>query len=104
MSTLIDELAQADAMLQDAESRVAQASRQLRHAKAELHDCRAEVRRLIRELKTGESRFPLLERISPNGQSVAPNGTPDEHQRGPTTFPEMQSPETATKPRGRKAQ
>ena len=95
MSNLIDELAQADADLEMAEAEVAEASRHLRHAKRDLRDCRLEVRRIIRELKTGKSRFPLLERIAPNGESISPNGTPDEHQRGPTAFPDVQSPAAA---------
>ena len=62
-----------------------EASSRLRQCKRELHACREELSRLIKELKTGESRYPLLERFGANGQSINP--TPDEHQRGPTEFP-----------------
>ena len=85
MTNLIDEITQADQNLENAEIRVAEASRRLRAAKRELKDCRHEVRLLIRELKTGQSRYPILERIERS------NGTADEHQRGPTVFPQAAS-------------
>jgi hypothetical protein len=92
---LIDEITQADQKLREAEARVTEASRRLRHAKIELGECRAELSRLIQELATGESRFPLLERFAPNGDRLHP--TADEHQRGPTEFPDPQTPAPARK-------
>jgi hypothetical protein len=116
MSNLIDEITQADQKLEAAEAQAAEASRQLRRAKRELKDCRQELRLLIKELKTGQSCYPIFERISrsaecegtsaecteadrvngtPRTPHSAPRTTPDEHQRGPTVFPEVQSPEPA---------
>lgn len=93
MSNLIDEITQADQALRDAEDRATEASRLMRLCKRELRDCREELSRLILELKTGDSRYSLLERFGPGGERLLPNGQPlepthDEHQRGPTEFPE----------------
>jgi chromosome segregation ATPase len=81
----IDEITQADQKLEAAEAQVAEASRRLRRAKRELKDCRQEIRLLIKELKTGQSRYPVFERIERS------RGTADEHQRGPTVFPQAAS-------------
>jgi DNA repair ATPase RecN len=81
MTNLIDEITEADQNLEAAEIRVAEASRQLRSAKRELKDRRQEIRLLIRELKTGQSRYPVFERIERSNGATA-----DEHQRGPTVF------------------
>ena len=86
MTDLIDEITQADQKLEAAEAQVAEASRRLRRAKRELKDCRQEIRELIRELKTGESRYPVFERIERSNGATA-----DEHQRGPTVFPQAAS-------------
>jgi chromosome segregation ATPase len=90
MSNLIDEITQADQNLEAAEIRVSEASRRLRAAKRELKDCRSEIRLLIKELKTGQSRYPVFERIERS------KGTADEHQRGPTVFPKVQSSASAS--------
>jgi len=87
MTDLIDEITQADQNLEAAEIRVTEASRQLRAARRELKDCRQEIRLLIKELKSGQSRYPILERI----ERRTLNGTADEHQRGPTVFPQAVS-------------
>lgn len=86
MTNLIDEITQADQNLEAAEIRVAEASRRLRTAKRELKDCRQEIRLLIKELKTGQSRYPVFERIERSKGTTA-----DEHQRGPTVFPQAAS-------------
>ncbi len=70
--TLIDEITAADQELRAAEARATEASRRLRQCKRELRDCRAELSRLILELKTGESRYPMLERFAPNGDRIPP--------------------------------
>jgi len=87
MTDLIEEITQADQKLEAAEAQVAEASRRLRRAKRELKDCRQEIRLLIKELKSGQSRYPILERI----ERRTLNGTADEHQRGPTVFPHTAS-------------
>ena len=91
MSNLIDEITRADQDLRNAEERATEASRHLRACKRELRDCRAELSRLILELRTGQSRYPMLEQFGPDGTRLRPNGQPvdthDEHQRGPTAFP-----------------
>ena len=84
MTDLINEITEADQKLEAAEQKTAEASRQLRRAKRELKDCRQEIRLLIKELKTGQSRYPVFERIERKG-------TADEHQRGPTVFPQVAS-------------
>jgi hypothetical protein len=89
---LIDEITDADEQLRQAETETAEASRTLRQCKRRLRERRLELSRLIQELRTGQSRVPLLERIAPNGDRLSPSGIPlataDEHQRGPTTFPQ----------------
>jgi chromosome segregation ATPase len=92
---LIDEITNADQELRAAEARATEASRHLRACKRELRECREELSRLVRELKTGQSRHPLLERFGPTGERLLPNGqaTHDEHQRGPTEFPAEPAPE-----------
>lgn len=92
---LIDEITQADQNLEAAEIRVSEASRRLRAAKRELKDCRQEIRLLIKELKTGQSRYPVFERIERSNPG-APGPTADEHQRGPTAFPKVQSSASAS--------
>jgi hypothetical protein len=100
--SLIDELALADTELEQAEAAVAEASRRLRRAKNDQREARQEVHRLIRELKSRESRYPLLERITANGEAVPLSTTPDEHQRGPTAFPEpAPAPRARTRKNGR---
>jgi hypothetical protein len=95
MSDLIDEITEADQKLEAAEQKAAEASRQLRRAKRELKDARQEVRLLIKELRSGQSRYPILERIelrTSKGTPGAPgSSTADEHQRGPTVFPQAAS-------------
>jgi chromosome segregation ATPase len=86
MTNLIDEITQADQKLEAAEAQVADASRILRRAKRELKDRRQEIRLLIKELKTGQSRYPVFERIARSNGATA-----DEHQRGPTVFPQTAS-------------
>jgi hypothetical protein len=90
---LIDEITAADDELRQAEANATEASARLRNARSQVRACREELSRLIRELKTGESRYPLLERISLGG--VLPP-THDEHQRGPTAFQEPTSPHLGT--------
>jgi hypothetical protein len=63
VSNLTDEIVQADTALQQAEIQVADASRRLRQSRREHRKCREELSRLIKELRTGESRYPLLERF-----------------------------------------
>jgi hypothetical protein len=74
LSTLIDEISQAVEDLRTAEEETTAASKQLRQCKSRLKECRAELSRLILELKTGESRYPLIERFTATGESVSPNG------------------------------
>lgn len=74
MSTLIDEITNADQELRTAETETTAASKQLRQCKRRLKDCRSELSRLILELKTGESRYPLIERFTAAGETVIPNG------------------------------
>jgi chromosome segregation ATPase len=88
MSNLIDELAAAEDALSRAEARATEASRNLRECKSAERECRQELRTIVKELKTQQSRYPLLERITPNGQCEPLKATHDEHQRGPTAFPE----------------
>jgi chromosome segregation ATPase len=108
MSNLTDEIVQADQALRDAEERATEASRRMRQCKRELRDCREELSRLILELKTGESRHPLLERFGPGGERLLPNGQPlehthDEHQRGPTAFPEGKTIDVSNLPKPARA-
>jgi hypothetical protein len=84
MSNLIDELNDIDDALLAAEERHTEASRILRQCKNEVAKLRKEERKLIKELKTGQSRYPLIERIGTNGDALPP--TADERQRGPTAF------------------
>ncbi len=77
MPNLTDEIVQADSALQEAEERVTEASRQLRQSRRKHRECREELSRLIKELKTGESRYPLLERFEASGESTSPNGQND---------------------------
>ncbi|MGO9596470.1 MAG: hypothetical protein ACLP7Q_00435 [Isosphaeraceae bacterium] len=70
MPNLIDEISQADADLQAAETEATAAWKSLRECKLRLRKCRAELSRLIKELKTGESHYPLLERIDRNGEII----------------------------------
>jgi len=73
---LIDEISKADADLQAAETETTVASKSLRECKLRLRNCRAELSRLIKELRTGESRYPLLERIGGNGETAPPGPGP----------------------------
>lgn len=86
MNNLIDEITQADQKLEAAEAQVADASRVLRRAKRELKDRRQEIRLLIKELQSGQSRYPVFERIQRSNGATA-----DEHQRGPTVFSQAAS-------------
>ncbi len=64
MTNITDEIVSADEALQAAETRVSEASRILRQYRREHRTAREELSRLIKELRTGESRYPLLERIA----------------------------------------
>jgi len=84
MSNIIDEITQADQDLRQAEIRATEASARLRRCKHEARSARAELSRLILELRTGESRYRLLERIEVNGERVSANGSPidaEEHDQ-----------------------
>ncbi len=67
---LIDEITDAYAALQAAETEATEASHRLRKCKLHRKKCDEELGRLIKELKTGESRYPLLERIDQNGEII----------------------------------
>ncbi len=73
---LIDEITEAYAALQAAETEATEASHRLRKCKLHRKKCDEELGRLIKELKTGESRYSLLERISRNGETATPGPGP----------------------------
>jgi len=81
MSNLIEDIARANDDLRQIEDETSEAGFRLQDCKRRLRQARAELDTLITELATNKSRYPLFERIE-----VSPNGTPDEHQRGPMEF------------------
>ncbi len=89
---LIDEITDAYAALQAAETEATEASHRLRKCKLHRKKCDEELGRLIKELKTGESRYPLLERISRNGETAMPGPPPD------PGAPAATSPQSAVDP------
>jgi hypothetical protein len=98
MSNLIDEILAARDSLRAAEDRATDASRQLRSCKASVEAAKTELDLLLDELKTGQSRYPLLERFAPNGEAI----THDEHQRGPTAFEALAPPIRVARTRGKR--
>ncbi len=74
MPHLIDEIVEAFNALKESEAQIVEISRLLRESRQRHRDCDEELSRLMRELKTGESRFPLLERLGTNGESTKPKG------------------------------
>jgi hypothetical protein len=96
MSNLIDDIRRAREELRKRELEASQAGYTLKMCRDTAGKARAALDELLDELETGRSRYPIFERIERNG-------THDEHQRGPTAFPEPQSPaEPAAGKRARK--
>lgn len=87
MSNLIEDIARANDELRRIEDETSEAGFRLQDCKRRLRQARTELDTLITELSTNQSRYPLFERIE-----VSPNGTHDEHQRGPTDRASMPPP------------
>jgi hypothetical protein len=89
MSNLIEDIKRAREILRKREADASDAGYTLKMCRAEVLRAQTSLDELLDELVSGQSSFPMFERIERHGS----NGTPDEHQRGPTVFPEVQSPE-----------
>jgi hypothetical protein len=88
MNDLIDDIRRAREELRKRELETSQAGYTLKMARATAEKARHALDELLDELETGRSRYPIFERITRS------NGTADEHQRGPTTFPESSTTTT----------
>jgi hypothetical protein len=82
MSNLIEDIGRAREALRKREAEASDAGYTLKMCRAEALKARAALDELLDELVSGRSRFPIFERIERKG-------TADEHQRGPTVFPEV---------------
>jgi hypothetical protein len=87
MSNLIDEIREARKVLRQREAEASDAGYVLKMAKATRDKAQAALDELLDELESGQSKYPLYERLRPNGEPMELPVTPDEHQRGPTEFP-----------------
>ncbi len=67
---ITEDIVAADAALSASERRVKETAATLRQYKREHDKLRAELSQLIEELRTGVSRYPLLEQIAPAGQET----------------------------------
>jgi hypothetical protein len=87
MSNLIDEIRSAREELRRQEAETSEAGHTLAVCKDRQRKARKELDKLLDELETGVSRYPLLgfDRLEIPGANGS--GTSDEHQRGPTEFP-----------------
>jgi len=99
MSNLIEDIGRAREVLRKREAEASEAGYTLKMCRAEALKARTALDELLDELVSGRSKYPIFERIERHGS----NGTADEHQRGPTSFPDVQSqPEPKPGRRGRK--
>jgi hypothetical protein len=88
MSTdLIQEIRRARENLRHKEAQASEAGFTLRMARESEKKARAELDQLLDELETGQSRYTLPGFDRLEIPAASPNGTADERQRGPTTFP-----------------
>src|SRR4051812_26460718 len=83
MSNLIEDIGRARENLRKREMEASEAGYTLKMCRAEALKARMALDELLDELVSGQSRYPIFERIERHES----NGTHDEHQRGPTVFP-----------------